>query len=93
MNLLGYLALVFGIVGTGCCCCPWLNGAPFFGGIPALILGILHVQHVRKGQATIGWLGWVGIVLGVVALVGGIVELSTGWNERVRDQYNSWGAY
>ena len=28
MSLLGYLSLAFGIIGTGCCCCIWLDGAP-----------------------------------------------------------------
>ncbi len=88
LNLLGYLSIVFGVIGTGCCCCPWLNGAPFVGGIPAIILGILHLSRVKKGQATQKWLGWLGIILGVLALVGGIVELTTNLDTRLTDDYN-----
>jgi hypothetical protein len=88
MNLLGYLALAFGILGTGCCCCPWLNGAPFLGGIPAIVLGFLHLQKTKKGQATMPWLGWVGIILGILALIGAICGLATDWDTRMVDEYN-----
>ena len=87
-NLFGWLSLIFAVVGTGCCCCPWLDGAPFIGGIPAVVLGILHLNKVKKGQATMSWLGWVGIILGVVAIIGGITSLATDWNERIQDEYN-----
>ncbi|HEX6682062.1 MAG TPA: hypothetical protein VF062_04680 [Candidatus Limnocylindrales bacterium] len=89
-NLLGWLSLIFGIIGTGCCCCWFLDGAPFIGGIPALILGILHLSRVRKGQASMGWLGWVGIILAIIALIGGITSLATDWNTRIEDQYNEY---
>jgi hypothetical protein len=88
LNLLGYLSIVFGVIGTGCCCCPWLNGAPLVGGIPAVILGVMHVMRVNKGQATQKWLGWLGIVLGVVAIVAGICEFTTDWDTRITDEYN-----
>ena len=90
MNLLGYLSLIFGIIGTGCCCCPWLNGAPFIGGIPAIVLGILHLSRVKKGQANQSWLGWVGIVLGALAIIGAICGLATDWDTRITDQYNEY---
>ncbi|HEX2355764.1 MAG TPA: DUF4190 domain-containing protein [Micromonosporaceae bacterium] len=67
-NLLGLLSVLFGIFGVGCCCCPWLNGAPLFGGVPALVLGFLHLQRVRRRQATNPALGWIGIALGVLSL-------------------------
>lgn len=85
-NLLGWLALVFGIIGTGCCCCWFLDGAPFFGGIPAIILGFLHLQRVKQRRASMGWLGWVGIVLGVIALLGAICNFTTHWNDDLYDQ-------
>ncbi len=88
-NLLGWLSLVFGVLGTGCCCCPWLNGLPFLGGIPAVVLGILHLQKVRKGEATHAWLGWVGIVLGAIALIGAILGLVTDWGDRLRTEYDN----
>ncbi|WP_157631405.1 DUF4190 domain-containing protein [Catelliglobosispora koreensis] len=87
-NLLGYLSLVFGIIGTGCCCCPWINGAPFLGGIPAIVLGFLHLQKVKKGQATMAWLGWVGIILGALAILGAICGLTTDWDSRITDEYD-----
>jgi hypothetical protein len=88
MNLLGYLSLGFGILGTGCCCCPWLNGAPFVGGIPAIVLGIMHLMRGGRGQANQKWLGWVGITLGAIALLGGICQLATDWDTRITDEYN-----
>ena len=87
-NLFGWLSFAFAIVGTGCCCCPWLNGAPSVGGIPAVVLGILHLNKVKKGQASMSWLAWVGIILGVIAIIGGITTLATDWNDRIRDEYN-----
>ncbi|MEV0268535.1 DUF4190 domain-containing protein [Hamadaea sp. NPDC050747] len=85
-NILGWLALVFGIIGTGCCCCWFLDGAPFFGGIPAVILGILHLQRVKQHRASMKWLGWVGIVLGVIALLGALCNFTTHWNDDLHDQ-------
>jgi hypothetical protein len=88
LNLLGYLSIVFGVIGTGCCCCPWLNGAPFVGGIPAIILGVMHLMRVKNGQASQKWLGWLGIALGVIALLGGICEFTTDWDTKITDEYN-----
>jgi hypothetical protein len=88
-NLFGWLSLIFAVIGTGCCCCPWLDGAPFVGGIPALVLGIMHLNRVKRGQASMPWLAWIGIVLGVIAIIGGITTLTTDWNERIRDEYNN----
>lgn len=85
MNLLGYLSIAFGALGSICCCCP---GLPFVGGIPAVILGYLHLQRVKKGEATMAWLGWVGIALGVLALIIGIFSLTTGLSDRFQDQYD-----
>jgi hypothetical protein len=90
-NLLGWLSLVSGIAGTGCCCCPRLNGAPFVGGVPAVALGILHLQKVKRGQATMAWLGWAGIILGAFALLGGVFSLTTEWTDRIKDQHNRFG--
>jgi hypothetical protein len=88
-NLLGWLALVFGIIGTGCCCCWFLDGAPFFGGIPALILGILHLQRVKKRQATMPWLGWAGIILAIIALIGALLQFTTDFDDRIQDEYDN----
>lgn len=88
-NLLGWLALAFGIIGTGCCCCPWLNGAPFIGGIPAIVLGVMHLSKVKKGQATMSWLGWVAIALGVIAIIGAICGLATNWQDRIYNRVPS----
>jgi len=85
-NILGWLAVIFGIVGTGCCCCWFLDGAPFLGGIPAVILGFLHLQRVRQHRASMRWLGWVGIVLGVIALLGALCNFTTHWNDDLHDQ-------
>lgn len=87
-NLFGWLSLVFAVLGTGCCCCPWIDGAPFVGGIPAVVLGILHLNKVKKGQASMSWLAWVGIILGAIAIIGGIAALSTDWNDQLRDRYD-----
>jgi hypothetical protein len=76
-NLFGLLSVLFGIVGVGCCCCPWLNGAPLVGGVPALVGGVLHLLRVRRGQATMPMLGWIGIVLGVLALCLGAASFTT----------------
>ena len=81
---------VFGLLGTGCCCCPWLAGLPFIGGIPAIVLGILHLNKVTKGQANMSWLAWVGIILGVIAVIGGIATLATDWTDRIQDEYNNY---
>lgn len=75
-NVLGLLSVLFGIVGVGCCCCPWLDGAPLLGGVPAAVLGFLHVERARRGQATMPFLGWIGVVLGVLALCLGAVSFS-----------------
>jgi len=88
LNLLGYLSIVFGVLGTGCCCCPWLNGAPLVGAIPAIILGVLHLRRVDKGQATQKWLGWLGIALGVLAILAAVFQFSTDWDTRITDEYN-----
>ncbi|MCP2326567.1 hypothetical protein HDA40_005074 [Hamadaea flava] len=85
-NILGWLALIFGIIGTGCCCCWFLDGAPFLGGIPAVVLGILHLQRVKQHRASMKWLGWVGIVLGVIALLGALCNFTTHWNDNLHDQ-------
>jgi hypothetical protein len=66
---------VFGVLAVGCCCCP---GVPFLGGIPAIVLGFLHLQRIKKGQATMGWLGWAGIILGAIGIILAIVNLATG---------------
>ncbi|GHJ46040.1 hypothetical protein Cs7R123_33820 [Catellatospora sp. TT07R-123] len=86
-NLLGWIGFVCGVLSTGCCCCPWLNGLPFLGGIPAIILGYLHLSRVKKGQASMSWLGWVAIVLGVIAIIGAICGLTTHWTDKVYNQY------
>jgi hypothetical protein len=87
-NLLGWLALAFGIIGTGCCCCWFLDGAPFIGGIPAIVLGILHLKRVKENRASMKWLGWVGIILGAIALLGAICNFSTHWNDNLHDQFS-----
>lgn len=71
-NLLGMLSVMSGLLGTGCCCCP--NGLPFVGGVPALVLGYLHLDRVRKGLGTARWLGVTGIVLGAIAVLLGIAS-------------------
>lgn len=86
-NILGWLALLFGIVGTGCCCCWFLDGAPFLGGIPALILGFLHLRRVKEHKASMSWLGWLGIVLGAIALLGALCNFTTHWNDNLHDQF------
>ncbi|GAA1617568.1 hypothetical protein GCM10009679_22360 [Saccharothrix algeriensis] len=89
-NILGWIGLACGIIGTGCCCCPWLNGAPFIGGIPAVILGAMHLNKVKKGAASMAWLGWVAIALGVLAMIAAICGIATGWQDRVFDQYQQF---
>ncbi|GIG02320.1 hypothetical protein Cci01nite_74130 [Catellatospora citrea] len=89
-NLFGWIALACGIIGTGCCCCPWLNGAPFIGGIPAVILGAMHLNKVKKGAASMSWLGWVAIALGVIAMIAAICGIATGWQDRIYEQYQQF---
>jgi len=86
-NLLGWLAVLFGIIGTGCCCCWFLDGAPFLGGIPAVILGILHLRRIKQHKASMVWLGWLGIVLGAIALLGALCSFTTHWNDNLHDQF------
>jgi hypothetical protein len=85
-NLLGWLAVLFGIIGTGCCCCWFLDGSPFVGGIPAIILGWLHLRRVKRYEATMKWLGWLGIALGVIALLGAICNFGTHWNDDLHNR-------
>jgi hypothetical protein len=85
-NLLGWLGALFGILGAGCCCCWFLDGAPFAGGIPAIILGFLHLQRIKQQRASMAWLGWLGIVLGVVAMLGALCSFTTHWNGHLHDQ-------
>ncbi|MBB5871578.1 hypothetical protein F4553_004957 [Allocatelliglobosispora scoriae] len=86
-NLLGWLSLVFGIIATGCCCCWCIDGAPFIGGIPALILGFLHLKRVKDGRASMKWTAWVGIILAVIAIIGALVGFATHWQDDLYDQY------
>lgn len=86
-NLLGWLAVLFGIIGTGCCCCWFLDGAPFFGGIPAIVLGILHLQRIKRRKASMKWLGRLGIILGVIALLGALCNFTTHWNDNIHDHF------
>lgn len=85
-NLSGWLAVLTGILGTGCCCCWFLHGAPFVGGIPAIVLGFLHLQRIRHQRATMAWLGWVGIILGVIAVLGALCGFTTHWNDNLHNQ-------
>ncbi|WP_027341715.1 hypothetical protein [Hamadaea tsunoensis] len=84
-NVIGWLSVLFGIIGTGCCCCWFLDGAPFIGGIPALILGIIHLQRVKQNRASMKWLGWLGIALAVIALLGAICSFTTHWNDNLHN--------
>jgi hypothetical protein len=84
-NLLGLLAVLFGVFGVGCCCCPWLDGAPLLGGVPAIVLGLLHLQRTRRGQATNPVLGWLGIGLGVVSLCLGAASFTTTFGDFQND--------
>jgi hypothetical protein len=85
-NLLGWLAVLLGIIGSGCCCCWSLDGTPFVGGIPAIILGFLHLQRIKQQRASMAWLGWTGIVLGVIAVLGALCSFTTNWNDHLHDQ-------
>jgi drug/metabolite transporter (DMT)-like permease len=84
-NPLGLLSVLFGIVGVGCCCCPWLDGAPLLGGVPAMVLGFLHIQRVRRGQATMPILGWIGVTLGVLALCLGAFSFTDRFHDVQQD--------
>jgi hypothetical protein len=86
-NLLGWLSLIFGIIATGCCCCWFLDGAPFIGGIPAIILGVLHLMRVRQGRASMKWTAWVGIILAVIAIIGAIVGFANHWQDDLYNEY------
>lgn len=87
-NVLGWLSLFFGIVATGCCCCWCLDGAPFIGGIPALILGFLHLKRVKDGRASMKWTAWVGIILAIIAIIGAIIGFATHWQDNLYNQVN-----
>ncbi|MEJ2367074.1 MAG: DUF4190 domain-containing protein [Acidobacteriota bacterium] len=58
-------ALVLGIVGIFCC--GWLAG------IPALIIGIMEFNKIKRGQASEKGKGFslAGIVLGIIAILWG----------------------
>ncbi len=86
-NLIGLLAVMFGVLGTVCCCCWCLDAAPILGGIPALALGVLHLQRVNQDKASMRWLGWLGITLGVIALLGALCNFTTHWNDHLHNQF------
>jgi hypothetical protein len=86
-NLLGWLALLFGIIGIGCCSCPVLGILPALGGLPAIVLGWLHLRRIGQHRATMGWLGWLGIALGVIAFLGAVCTFTTHWNDGLYDRF------
>jgi hypothetical protein len=86
-NIFGWLSLALGVISTGCCCCWCLDGAPFIGGLPAIILGVLHLTRVRQGRATMSWTAWVGIVLAIIAVIGAIIGLATNWEDDMYRDY------
>ncbi|HEY3506285.1 MAG TPA: DUF4190 domain-containing protein [Actinocatenispora sp.] len=70
-NILNILSLVGGIVSIVLCCLY----AGIWGGVPAIILGVLGRKKAANNQATNGTLGTVGLVLGIVGVVLFLVQM------------------
>lgn len=64
-NVFGIIALIAGIVSIVVCCIY----AGFWGGIPAIILGVIGRKKADNGQATNRSMATVGLILGIVGLV------------------------
>jgi hypothetical protein len=70
-NALNIIALVAGIVSIVLCCLY----AGIWGGVPAIILGVLGRKKADNGQATNKTLGTVGLVLGIIGVVYFLVQI------------------
>lgn len=64
-NVFNIISLVGGIVSIALCC---LYGG-LWGGIPAIILGVIGRKKAAEGHASNGTLGTVGLILGIVGVV------------------------
>jgi hypothetical protein len=63
-NIFGILALIGGIVSIVLCCLY----AGIWGGVPAIILGVVGKKKADAGQATNRTLANVGFILGIVGV-------------------------
>ena len=81
-NLFGVLSAVLGALSVVCCLCTGFGGGAAYLftlvlAVPSIVLGILHLRRVKRGQASNQSLAVVGIVLGVIGLVIAICGAST----------------
>lgn len=77
-NGLGIAALVVGIISLLVAWIPFIGLAGALGGIIAIILGVMGLGRVRRGEATNRGMNIAGIVLGAIALILGIVTTVAG---------------
>ncbi|MEV0841824.1 DUF4190 domain-containing protein [Actinocatenispora sera] len=70
-NALNIISLVAGIVSIVLCC----FYAGIWGGVPAIILGVLGRKKADNGQATNKTLGTVGLILGIIGAVYFVVQI------------------
>jgi hypothetical protein len=70
-NALNIIALVAGIVSIVLCCLY----AGIWGGVPAIILGVLGRKKADNGQATNKTLGTVGLILGIIGVAYFLVSI------------------
>jgi hypothetical protein len=80
--MLGILSAAAGLLSVICCVCASFGGGGIFLStlilsIPAIVLGIMHIQRVRAGRATNQNLAVIGIVLGALGLLIAICGVST----------------
>jgi hypothetical protein len=70
-NALNIISLVAGIVSIVLCC----FYAGVWGGVPAIVLGVLGRKKADNGQATNKTLGTVGLILGIIGAVYFVVQI------------------
>ena len=71
--MMGILSVTLGVLSVICCICTSFGGGGFYFmtlllAVPAVLLGVMHLQQVRRGLATNRNLAIIGIVLGAIGL-------------------------
>jgi hypothetical protein len=70
-NIFGILALIGGIVSIALCCVY----AGIWGGVPAIILGVVGKKRADEGKATNKTLANVGFILGIIGVAIFVLQL------------------
>ncbi|WP_203960357.1 DUF4190 domain-containing protein [Actinocatenispora thailandica] len=88
-NVLNLLSMIAGIVSIVLCCL-W---AGVWGGVPAIVLGILGRKKAENGQASNKTMGTVGLILGIIGVAFFLVQIilavsgvSTDWVKQMQNQ-------